>query len=197
MLQVCHERMKMNWAFVEQGGRMGRKHSLWVRGLVALGALLVSACAGYSGSDLKPGVSTLPEVVASMGEPAMVWKNPDGSEQLAYPRGPAGTQTYMAYLGPDGKLQRIENVLNTANFARIQAGMSKDQVLRILGPSGSQWTQFYPRSNQLAWSWLFCNSWNAQEFFDVMFDGTSGLVRSTGQHPNLAGRDGVQPACGH
>jgi hypothetical protein len=102
----------------------------------------------------------------------MVWKNPDGSEQLAYPRGPAGTQTFMAYVGPDGKLQRIENVLNTANFARIQAGMSKDQVLRILGPSGSQWTQFYSRSNQLAWSWLFCNSWNVQEFFDVMFDGT-------------------------
>ncbi|SBT04719.1 conserved hypothetical protein [Candidatus Accumulibacter aalborgensis] len=53
-------------------------------------------------------------MVASMGEPAMVWKNPDGSEQLAYPRGPAGTQTFMAYVGPDGTLQRIEKVLDGA-----------------------------------------------------------------------------------
>ncbi|WP_300336900.1 hypothetical protein [Accumulibacter sp.] len=175
---------------------MDGNFSALVCGLVVGSALLVSACAGYSGSNLKPGVSTLPEVLASMGEPAMVWKNPDGSEQLAYPRGPLGTQTFMAYVGPDGKLQRIDKVLNTEHFARIQVGMNKDQVLRVLGPSGSSWTQFYSRSNLLAWSWLFCNSWNSQEFFDVMFDATSGIVHSTGQHPNLSGRDGAQPLCG-
>lgn len=175
---------------------MNNSFSVWVRVLLVFSALLVAACAGYSGSNLKPGVSTLPEVLASMGEPAMVWKNADGSEQLAYPRGPAGTQTFMAYVGPDGKLQRIEKVLDTAHFARVQAGMTKDEVLRILGPSGSRWTQYYPMSNQLAWSWLFCNSWNVQEFFDVMFDATTGIVRTTAQHPNLAGRDGSQPPCG-
>lgn len=163
------------------------------RVLIVLCALLVSACAGNSGSNLKPGVSTLPEVIASMGEPAMVWKNPDGSQQLAYPRGPQGTQTFMAYVGPDGKLQRIDQVLDMAHFARIQAGMSKDEVLRILGPSGSMWTQYYTRSNQLAWSWLFCNSWNVQEFFDVMFNGDTGIASSTGMHPNLMGHN--QPNC--
>lgn len=163
---------------------MDGKFSAGLRGLLVLSVLLLSACAGSSGSNLKPGVSTLPEVMASMGEPAMVWKNPDGSEQLAFPRGPAGTQTFMAYVGPDGKLQRIEQVLDMAHFSRVQAGMSKDEVLRILGPSGSLWTQFYPRSNELAWSWLFCNSWNVQEFFDVMFDASTNIVRSTGMHPN-------------
>ncbi len=82
--------------------------SLRLRGLVALSVLLVSGCAGYSGSNLKPGVSTLAEVHATMGAPPMAWKNPDGSEQLAYPRGPAGTQTFMVHVGPDGKLRRIE-----------------------------------------------------------------------------------------
>lgn len=161
--------------------------------MLVISVLLVSACAGYSGSNLRPGVSTLPEVIASMGEPAMVWKNPDGSEQLAFPRGPAGTQTFMAHVGPDGKLQRIEAVLDMAHFNRVQAGMSKDEVLRVLGPSGSMWTQFYSRSNELAWSWLFCNSWNVQEFFDVMFDASTGIVRSTGLHPNLMGD--IQPIC--
>ncbi|MBE2260161.1 MAG: hypothetical protein IAE88_14970 [Rhodobacteraceae bacterium] len=175
---------------------MDSNSSVGRRGLLVFSTLLVVACAGYSGANLKPGVSTLPEVVASMGQPAMSWTNPDGSEQLAYPRGPGGTQTFMAYVGPDGKLQRIEKVLNQEHFARVRPGMSKDEVLRILGPSGSLWTQFYARSNQLAWSWLFCNSWNAEEFFDVMFDASTGIVHSTGQHPNLAGPDGVQPRCG-
>ena len=167
-----------------------------VRGLVVSSALLIAACASYSGSNLKPGVLTLPEVVASMGEPAMVWKNPDGSQQLAYPRGPAGTQTFMAYVGPDGKLQRIEGVLDMAHFARIQAGMSKEEVLRVLGPSGPLWTQTYSRSNTLAWSWLFCDSSSLQNFFDVMFDATTGVVRSTEQRPNYQGRLGIQPTCG-
>lgn len=176
---------------------MNSKSSGWVRGFIVFATLLVSACAGYSGSNLKPGVSTLSEVVASMGSPAMVWKNPDGSEQLAYPRGPAGTQTFMAHVGPDGKLQGIEKVLNTAHFARVRVGMNQDEVLRILGPSGPMWTQYYWRSNTFAWSWVFCNDWNVREFFDVMFDATTGIVRSTGTHPDLRGWGGVAPFCGH
>ena len=175
---------------------MFNRFSLWVRGVAVCSALLMSACASYSGSNLKPGVSTLPEVVAAMGEPAMVWKNPDGSEQLAYPRGPAGTQTFMAHIGPDGKLQRIEGVLNLAHFARIQVGMSKDEVQRVLGPPGTPWTQFFSRTNTLAWSWLFCDSFNQQTFFDVMFDATTGTVRSTGQTPRYLGLAGIQPSCG-
>lgn len=174
---------------------MNGTFSTAMRGLSMLGALLVSACAGYGGSDLKPGVSTLPEVRASMGEPAMAWKNPDGSQQLAYPRGPAGTQSFMAYLGPDGRLQRIEKVLDGSQFHRIRPGMSKDEVLRILGPSGAPYMQFYSMRNELAWSWLIC-SHNAEEFFDVMFDNATGIVRSTGRHPNMVGPDGIQPSCG-
>jgi len=176
---------------------MNRKISQWNRLLVVCVSVLMAACASYSGSNLKPGVSTLPEVTASMGEPALVWKNPDGSEQLAYPRGPAGTQTFMVFVGADGKLQRIEGVLDMAHFAKIQEGMSKEQVLRIIGPSGPLWTQTYTRSNTLAWSWLFCDSASFQAFFDVMFDATAGMVKSTGQRPNEQGRLGIPPTCGH
>ena len=174
---------------------MNSTFSAWARRLaVVCGGALVSACVS-NGGNLRPGVSTLPEVIAEMGQPAMAWKNPDGSEQLAYPRGPAGTKTFMASVGPDGKLQRIENVLSIAHFSRVRVGMTKDEVLRILGPSGSLWTQTYTRSNLLAWSWLVCDDWSLEEFFDVMFDVTTGLVHSTGRHPNLVGTDGAQPWC--
>ena len=187
----------MNSTLNKRDGKMDSNLPAWIRGLVVFSGLLVSACAGYSGSGLQPGMSTLPEVLAAMGEPALAWKNPDGSKQLAYPRGPAGTQTFMAHVGPDGKLQRIEKVLDIDHFSRIRAGMSRDEVLRILGPSGPEWAEVYPRRNELAWSWLFCNSWSVQEFFDVMFDATTGIVRSTAQHPHLVGPDGIQPLCGH
>jgi len=175
---------------------MDSKISSGIRGLAILSAVLLAGCAGYGGGDLEPGVSMRPDVIVSMGRPAMTWKNPDGSEQLAYPRGPEGTQTFMAYLGPDGKLQRIEKVLDGSQFHLIRQGMSKDEVLRVLGPPGAPYTQFFARRNELAWSWLYCSSWNALEYFDVMFDADTGIVRTTGRRPDLRGIDGIQPSCG-
>ncbi|WP_291922840.1 hypothetical protein [Accumulibacter sp.] len=47
---------------------MDSRFSVWGgRGLLAFTVLLLAACAGYSGSNLQPGVATLADVVASMG----------------------------------------------------------------------------------------------------------------------------------
>jgi len=99
-----------------------------------IATLLLAACASYSGSGLKPGEARLDEVQALMGSPAMRWQDADGSIQLAYPRGPAGFETFMVKLGPNGRLQSIANVLNERTFAGIRAGMTKDEVLRLIGP---------------------------------------------------------------
>lgn len=159
--------------------------------------LSLSACAGFGGSDLRPGVSVLSDVVASMGVPAMRWKDPDGREQLAYPRGPAATQTFMAFVGPDGRLERIEKVLDMEHFSRIQSGKSDmTSVQRLLGPVPPQNVAYFKARDELVWSWLFCDSWSQEAFFDVLFDGTTGVVRTTQQRPNYIGWDGVVPACG-
>jgi len=102
----------------------------------------------------------------------------------------------MLYLGADQKLQRIDKVLEMAVFAQIQTGMSKEQVLRLIGPPQPQGTQYFKARDELAWSWLFCDSWNTQAFLDVLFDASSGTVRSLGQRQNLLGRDGIAPSCG-
>lgn len=176
---------------------MNKMFSKKLSAVLVLGILLIGGCASYSGSSLQPGVSSLPEVLATMGEPAMQWSNSDGSMQLAYPRGPLGTQSFMAYLGADQRLLRIDKVLEMPVFARIQTGMSKEQVLRLIGPPQPQATQYFKARDELAWSWLFCDSWNSQAFLDVLFDASSGTVRSLGQRPNLMGRDGIAPACAH
>jgi hypothetical protein len=172
--------------------------SVWGRVAALAITVLLSACAGYSGSNLKPGVATLSEVTASMGEPAMRWKDPDGREQLAYPRGPAGTQTFMVFIGADGRLERIDGVLVMEHFARIEPGKSdQSSVLRLLGPSAPLRTQYYRLSNELAWEWRFCDGGSRLAFFDVMFDASTGIVRTTYQRPDDSGRDNSPPFCGH
>jgi hypothetical protein len=163
---------------------------------VILASVLLTACAGYSGSNLKPGVSTLPEVIASMGEPALRWRDADGREQLAYPRGPEATETFMAYIAADGRLERIEPVLNMKRFALIQAGLDQAAVLRVIGPPQPQWTQYFERRDELVWEWRFCDDWSQAAFFDVLFDGTTGLVRTTYQRPDYRWPDGRVPSCG-
>jgi hypothetical protein len=142
-------------------------------------SLLLSACAAYSGYGLRPGVDRAEDIARVMGEPAMRWLDPDGSAQFAYPRGPMGYQTYMVFVGADGKLQSIRNVLTEKDFARVQTGMTKDEVLRILGPSFKGWTSTSLSRNELSWEWRYCDAWSEAARFDVLFDSKKETVRST------------------
>ena len=88
--------------------------------------ILLAGCAAYSGTGLKPGEAGLDDVLRVMGQPAMRWENPDGSLQLAYPHGPMGFHTYMVDIGKDGKLQRLENVLDPKVFANHSCGYDQE-----------------------------------------------------------------------
>ena len=145
--------------------------------------ILVTACASYDGRGLKPGGSSLDDVIQLMGEPAMRWQEPDGGQRLAYPRGPAGFNTYMVTIGSDGLMTGRQAVLNMRHFALIREGMTQDQVLRILGPSVPQWTVYFDRRDELVWEWRYCDAWNEPSRFNVLFDNTSKKVRSTQSYP--------------
>ncbi len=149
---------------------------------------LLSACASYSGRGLVPGQATLDDVLKTMGEPAMRWRDADGRQQLAYPHGPEGLQTFMVFVGPDERLERIEGVLDPAHFARIRNGKSDQaEVERLLGPSQPQWTAYFKARDELVWEWRVCGSQNVVARFDVLFDATTGIVRSTYERPEYSG----------
>lgn len=166
-----------------------------MRRTVLLFALVLSACASYSGAGLRPGEARLEDVARLMGEPAMRWQDPDGSVQLAYPRGPAGTDTFMVKLAPDGRLQSIVNVLKDAELARIRPGMTQEQVLRILGPRDSGRTAYFKARNELVWDWRACTYNVTIQRLYVLFDATSGLVRSTMSTHELFGSEGITMRC--
>lgn len=160
--------------------------------IALLASMLLAACASYSGSGLKPGEARLEDVQSLMGPPAMRWQETDGSVQLAYPRGPLGYHTFMVELRPDGRLQRIANVLEDEGFAQIHAGLTKDQVLHVLGPPDYSLSVYFKARDELVWDWRFCSVFGTPARFQVLFDGTSGRVRSAISqvevHPRGAGR---------
>lgn len=145
---------------------------------LALAAVILSACASYSGSSLEPGTDTLDTVIRVMGEPAMRWQDADGSIQLSYPRGPSSPESFMVKLGKDGKLQSIKNVLVPEVTRQISAGMTKDEVLRLIGPPENGWTIYFKARDELVWDWRYQESSELAHFV-VLFDATRGTVRSS------------------
>lgn len=146
--------------------------------ITTLTALLV-ACAANSGTEPKPPrpeEAQLENVLRNMGNPAIRWQDPDGTQQLAYPR---GIHTFMVYIDPDGRMLRIENVMNMKTFAHILPDMTKDQVLRILGPSLQSGSAYFKTRDEQVWEWRYCDDSNETARFDVLFDGNKEVVRST------------------
>ena len=140
----------------------------------ALFALALAACATLeAGFGVQPGVTSAEEVVRMKGPPAVEIANPDGSKNMAYPRGYFSGQTFMVRVGRDGLVQSVEQVLNDERFYRIVPGITRDDVLRLIGPPIE--TMEFPRLQQVAWEYRYRDSWGYDAFLSVMID-TKGIV---------------------
>jgi outer membrane protein assembly factor BamE (lipoprotein component of BamABCDE complex) len=131
-------------------------------------AFLAASCAAYDGYTLRPGASSEADVRAVMGRPALEVPEPDGAKRLVYPRGPLGSQTFMAEIGKDGVLREIRPVLKDETFNRIQPGLTRDEILTMLGPPGD--TMHFSRSDTTAWDYRFVDTWGYPSIFSVIFD---------------------------
>ena len=94
---------------------------------------------------------------------------------MMYPRGPFGKHTYFVYLNPDDKVERWTQVLDEKNFARIQPGMRRDEVVAIIGESKSVFG--LARDRGYVWNYRYVTPhcfWFQIEF------ASDDTVRSTG-----------------
>ncbi len=144
-------------------------------GLVA--AVTLAACDRVATGELQPGFSTVTDLRTKMGEPRVIYRE-QGREIWVYPLGPEGTKTYFMTVTPDGKLQAIDQVLTEANFARIQPGMSRDEVEAIIGPHGRE-QRFAMSPNEVTFKYRFLRG-NEPLFFDVTYTLPDGRVKATG-----------------
>jgi outer membrane protein assembly factor BamE (lipoprotein component of BamABCDE complex) len=134
---------------------------------------------------LTRGVSTEADVRAAMGEPGTVWDEGNGARTFEYPKGPAGHRTWMITLDASGTVRDWQQVLTPENFAKIRAGMTKDEVRRLLGKPRS--SVDFERKNETVWDWRYLESGSTERIFNVHFDRGSGLVTGTSVSDELMG----------
>lgn len=130
----------------------------------------------------------LPLVREKMGEPTAVY--PDGAGQkLEYATAPFGQYTWMARIGPDGRLVSFEQVLTGETFATIKIDQAnKADVLRTIGHPAE--TSYLALPDLEVWSYRYKESdvWNSM--MHVHFD-RNGIVRmmQNGPDPMFDTRD--------
>lgn len=160
------------------------QRALWRAALFGL-ALLIAACDYFALQELQPGRSTGAEVRERLGVPTMEWKNMDGTTTWEFSRQPEGTENYMVVMGPDDVLREIRQVLTEQNLARIEKGMSEDNVRRLLGRPAAR-TPF-PLKQEVVWDWNFNSATGRRLRFHVHFDQTGhvlGTSRSEEHFPS-------------
>lgn len=134
------------------------------------------ACDEYGFSRLKPGESSMETVRQVMGPPARKWRNADGSQTWEYPRTPEGTVNYMLDIGRDGKLAAIRQVLTDENFGRVQSGMTREEIRRLLGQPARE--QHFPLKNEYIWHWKIRGDSGFDVYFNVSFDANGKVLRA-------------------
>ena len=147
-------------------------HSL-VRIATLSTVLLFAGCAILGREAPLPG-EPVAAVTAKLGQPTGVYQA--GSDQLLeYATGPMGQYTYMARIGPDGRLVSYEQVLTGEKFATIKVDQAtKDDVLRTVGRPAEQ--SYVALRDWEVWSYRYKEAgvWNSM--MHVHFD-RNGVVR--------------------
>lgn len=140
----------------------------------------ITGCAGMLRSAPSVG-DPLDAVRAKFGEPTAVYPAAQG-QVLEYATGPMGQATYMATIGPDGRLARFEQVLTGEKFATLKIGAAtRDEVLRTLGKPAEK--SYLSLPDLEVWSYRYKESgvWNSM--MHVHFD-RAGVLKMMQNGPD-------------
>lgn len=134
--------------------RSRRRHGAWpALWRAAALAALAGGQGGCAGPTLAPG-ATPDEVQRQFGQPTARYPLPAGGVRLEFARGPYGLQTWMVDLDPAGRVARWAQVLDDAHFAQVVDGMTRDELLRLLGTPAHRAGEWQRRET---WSWRYQN----------------------------------------
>ena len=130
-------------------------------------ALWTAGCANLT--SFPPGTSAA--TIESSRKPYRVWPEANGASSWEYPQGPMGRYTYMVRIGPEGRLTRVDQVLDWPFFSKLQPGMSIREVEQTLGRPYSK--TFMPLWSENVWSWRWVETvWNRCFYAHFTPEGT-------------------------
>lgn len=120
-------------------------------------------------AKLEEGVSTEADVRKQFGDPVDVVAAPDGARTLEYSRQPEGWTNYFITIGPDGKMSALRQVLAEPYFAKVQTGMDRAEIARLLGrPAKKQ--SYALKKDEEVWEWRYQTAGTGNKVFSVTFD---------------------------
>src|SRR5690606_38710078 len=136
---------------------------------------------------LSPGRSSESEVRSLVGKPDAVHDGDGGGRIREYPRGPAGTETWMVEIGPDGRNRGMRNVLVEECFAQLARGDTMAGVRRRLGRPGFSaevrrrlgrpgFSAEFPARRERVLSWKYRADGGRLEHFNAHFDDGDRLT---------------------
>lgn len=145
--------------------------------------LILGACAIPQTVEIG---STEAQVIAARGNPTHRYRV-GNEELLEYRHGPYGQKTYMARIGPDGKLISFQQVLTDEMFATIKIGaFTKEDVLHTVGAPSDR--AYFPLSQLEVWSYPYRQYEVWDSFMHVGFDH-GGIVRKMETTPDIRFRN--------
>ena len=153
-----------------------RFSAIAARAVVGAALLLLGGCDPQRISELEEGVATEADVRARFGQPEQVWDGADGARIFEYDRQPSGQKNYMITIDREGRMTALRQVLNPANFARVQPGMMMEEVRRLLGKPAKAVT--YSLKNETAWDWRYLEPPNTSMVFTVWFNPDLRVTRT-------------------
>jgi len=168
-----------------QGNHMNKM----IRIATLCAALSLAGCAGPIFKQAPLVGDPVAAVTSKMGQPTSVYPAPDGGQLFEYATAPFGQFTWMAHIGPDGRLVSYEQVLTGEKFATIKVDQAtKADVLRTIGRPAEQ--SRVRLRNYEVWSYRYKEAgvWNS--LMHVHFD-EQGVVRQmmNGPDPMFEARD--------
>lgn len=141
---------------------------------------ILTGCAAFPPATIAPGTPES-ELISKAGQPTERYQ--DGKDHLLeYALGPWGQKTYMARIGPDGKIVSYEQVLTAQKFSTLKIGQAtKNDVLHTIGSPTE--TSYLTLTDLEVWSYPYKESgvWNS--IMHVHFD-KDGIVRKMVNGPD-------------
>jgi hypothetical protein len=168
--------------FTHAASRSPRTASTWgtvvrrVRAVAIVSLTIGLAACVQPWQAFQPGANQS-DLVARFGPPKEVYDLPNGNKNLLWPTRPLGETTVGAEISPDGKLVKLQQVLDQANFGRVVIGQWTKHDIQINFGLPEE-TAYFPLMKREVWSYRYVENNVWYKLYHFYFDD-QGIVRLT------------------
>lgn len=141
----------------------------------ALAPVILAALAGCANLSSVPAGTPLADVEQSHGKPSYTCTRPDGTRRVIWTQQPSGSYAWGTDVDAQGRVAKVEQVLDQAHFNLIQPGWTPDQVRCEFGPPAQIRKAGLGSMREVVWSYRYVQDirWHSVEYVYMGADGNA------------------------